>query len=109
MIHLNEQDMGLLKKILQAFAPEGRKVVLFGSRATGLRLKPHSDIDLCVMGDTPLSSREISDLKDALSNSNLSVRVDVVDWPSASPNFQAIIKENGQEVVYDKTAKEIFP
>jgi len=100
MIHLDDDNKALLKKILKVFAPEGRKVVAFGSRVTGIRLKPHSDLDLCIMGDTPIASRALSDLKDALSNSNLSVRVDVVDWAAASANFQAIIQSQCEEIVF---------
>lgn len=98
MIHLDPKDMDLVKKILRVFAPEGRKIFAFGSRVTGIRLKRHSDLDLCIMGDTPMTSREISDLKDAFSNSNLAIRVDVVDWADTKPNFQAIIKDNCEEI-----------
>jgi predicted nucleotidyltransferase len=98
MIHLDEKNTALLKKILKVFAPEGRKIMAFGSRVTGIRLKPHSDIDLCIMGETPIDSRALSDLKDALSNSNLSVRVDVVDWASASPSFRKMIEDQLEEI-----------
>ena len=98
MIHLDEKDMDLVKKILRVFLPVGRKVFAFGSRVTGIRLKHYSDLDLCIMGDTPLSSRELGDLHDAFTNSNLSIKVDVVDWAVTKPNFQAIIKENCEEI-----------
>lgn len=99
MIHLEEKDMALLKKVLRVFAPEGRKIFAFGSRVTGHRLKQFSDLDLCIMGDSPMADRDMSDLKDALSNSNLTIRVDVVDWAATKPSFQAIIKENCEEIV----------
>ena len=50
MIHLTPDEVTLVKKILCAFVPDGRKVVAFGSRATGIRLKRYSDLDLCIMG-----------------------------------------------------------
>lgn len=98
MIQIDEQDLILVKKILRAFLPEPRKIVAFGSRVTGVHLKRHSDLDLCIMGDVPLSSRDLSDLHDAFTNSNLTMRVDVVDWAATSPSFQAIIQKNCEEI-----------
>lgn len=100
MIHIDEKDRDLVKKILRVFLPEGRKVVAFGSRVTGAHLKRYSDLDLCVMGDTPLPSSDLSNLYDAFANSNLPMRVDIVDWASTKPNFQAIIKENCEEITF---------
>jgi predicted nucleotidyltransferase len=102
MIHLDPKDMDLVRKILRVFVPEGRKVFAFGSRVTGVRLKTYSDLDLCVMGNAPMTPREYSDLKDAFANSNLSIKVDVVDWAATKPNFQAIIKENCEEIAFQE-------
>lgn len=98
MIHADAESLALIKKILRVFVPEGRKVVAFGSRVTGVRLKQHSDLDICVMGDTPMTWREMSDLNDAFVNSNVPFRVDIVDWNSTSPEFQEIIIQQSELV-----------
>lgn len=100
MIYADPESLALVKKILRVFLPEGFKVAAFGSRVTGVRLKKYSDLDLCVMGDRPMTSREVSDLKDAFTNSNVPYRVDIVDWNDTSPEFQAIIKEQSEEIEF---------
>ncbi len=96
MIHLEPQWLELTQKILRFHIPE-RRVVIFGSRATGVRLKPHSDIDLCIMGDVPVDITIMGDLRDFFSASRLPMRVDLVDWASTSPTFRAIIEKDAQE------------
>jgi hypothetical protein len=41
----------------------------------------------------PLDLRTLGDLKDALSESNLPFRVDVVDWATTNEGFRKIIEE----------------
>ena len=37
-----------VRRILWAHLPSGARVSVFGSRATGRRFKPHSDVDLLI-------------------------------------------------------------
>ena len=70
----------------------------FGSRVQG-NAKPFSDLDLAVMGETPLDFRQLAALKDAFAESNLPFRVDVVDWAATSEAFRGIIEEAFEVVV----------
>lgn len=88
--------MTIVRGILALHVPD-RRVVLFGSRASGSP-KPHSDIDLCVMGDVPLSAETTADLRDAFSASRLPVRVDVVDWATTDASFREIIEKQAVEI-----------
>ncbi len=68
-------------------------VVAFGSRVTG-HVKPHSDLDLCIMSDQPLSLTQLAELRKTFSESDLPIRVDIVDWSTLSPQFREIVQKN---------------
>jgi len=96
MLELTPQQLAEVRRILRLYLP-GRTVRAFGSRVVG-NAKPFSDLDLAVMGETPLDFRQISALKDAFAESNLPFRVDVVDWAATSESFRGII-EGAYEVL----------
>lgn len=79
-----------LAGILRTHVPD-RRVWAFGSRATGLRLKRFSDLDLAIEG-TALSLREAALLDEALDESRLPFKVDVVSLASLAPEFRARIE-----------------
>ena len=89
MVELNLEQRAVVRDILLEIIP-GRKVMVFGSRATG-RSKPHSDLDLVVMGDTPLPLRTMRQLKDAFDESRFPYQVDLVDWATTSEEFRKVI------------------
>lgn len=81
--------MGLLGRFIPGVA-----VWAFGSRVRG-NAQPYSDLDLAVF--IPLAQRLlVSDLRDALAESNLPFPVDLHVWDELPPSFQAII---GQQYV----------
>ena len=96
MLDLTPQHLTEVRRILLLHVP-GRTVRAFGSRVQG-NAKPFSDLDLVVMGNTPLDFRQLAALKDAFAESNLPFRVDVIDWASTSETFRRII-EGAFEVV----------
>ena len=55
-------------------------------------VKKFSDLDLVVMGETPLPSAVCADLADAFRESNLPFKVDVVDWAETNETFRRIIE-----------------
>lgn len=102
MIHAPDEWMAIVRKVLRFNLESGEKAILFGSRATGVRLKPHSDFDICIRGQTKLPDLVQADLRDFFSNSRLPVRVDVVDWFEAPPFLQEIIEKEGVEIEYQE-------
>lgn len=64
----------------------------FGSRVTET-FKPHSDLDLCIVGSEPVSLMQWATLRELLSESDLPIRVDLVEWSSLTPQFQHIIQQ----------------
>lgn len=97
MIDLSPPQLALVKDILQTHVA-GRRVVVFGSRVNG-RTKPHSDLDLCIMGESPLTLQELGELRNAFSESDLPMRVDIVDWATTDPEFKEVIKGNCEDIM----------
>lgn len=81
-----------LAVILRSYLP-GRRVWAFGSRATGQRVRRFSDLDLAVEGGE-LTLTELGRLHDALDESRLPFKVDVVDLATVTPEFRARIESD---------------
>ena len=89
---LSPQELATVCHILHQHVPE-REVRVFGSRARGAA-KPYSDLDLVLMGATPLPMTTLGLLNEAFAESDLPWRVDVVDWASTAPEFQRHIADH---------------
>jgi predicted nucleotidyltransferase len=85
MIYLSDDDKQILFKVL---SDKASLFYAFGSRVKGTQ-KQFSDLDLVHMGD--LSELEIADIKEQLENSNISIKIDVVNYNDCSDGFKAII------------------
>lgn len=90
MIDLPPADLELVRQILRNHVPDCA-VWVFGSRVSG-RAKKYSDLDLAVLSEEPLSLTELGELQEAFSESDLPIKVDVVDYNRASEEFQAVIR-----------------
>jgi len=91
-IDLNPQDWLEVRRILETHLPE-YPVWAFGSRVQGTA-KPYSDLDLAIITRQPLSLTEMAIIKEAFDESDLSIRVDIVDWAAASETFRTIIDQD---------------
>jgi type I restriction enzyme S subunit len=72
-------------------------VRVFGSRAKWTA-KPFSDLDLGSKRQRELP-RGMVDLADAFEESDRRFRVDIVDWHTVAPGFQAVIDRDGVVIV----------
>lgn len=95
------QDLAILTQALRAHLPPGVQVLAFGSRATG-HAKPWSDLDLCLRG--PVSRSALSALREALVDSDLPWRVDLLFWDDLEESFQKIIARDGVDIAEAKDA-----
>jgi uncharacterized protein len=87
---LGDKDKQEIKDIVFTYIdPAEYRVSIFGSRATDLARK-YSDIDIGIEGSIPVSGRVMSDIKSAFEDSNISYRVDVVDFNQVTPKFRQI-------------------
>ncbi len=92
MIDLEKSLLDQVKQILNTNVPQ-YKALVFGSRVHGNAGK-FSDIDIALIGPQKIDWREIESLKDAFSESDLPVIVDIVDFNSAPESFKLIINKN---------------
>ena len=90
-IDLPPADLAILQHILRDHLPPRTSVWAFGSRVTG-SARRYSDLDVALLGDSPLDWVLLARLKDALSESDLTMKVDVVDLLAVDPPFREIIK-----------------
>jgi predicted nucleotidyltransferase len=100
-IAIKPADLESVREILARHVPE-REVRAFGSRVSG-PTKKFSDLDLAVMGETPLPSSVLADLEEDFRESDLPFKVDVVDWATTKESFRKIIE---QEYVVVQRGKE---
>ena len=91
MIDLNPKHFEIVQHILAKHVP-GCEVRAFGSRVKWTA-KDYSDLDLAVVGSKPLNLKQRGELVEAFEESNLPIRVDVLDWHTISEEFKKIITE----------------
>ena len=92
-VDLRPDHWAIVRNALRRYVPD-REVLVFGSRASGTA-KEYSDLDLAIMGDEPLSLREVSALDEALGESDLPFKVDIVEWARIDEGFRRIIRGHG--------------
>lgn len=92
MIDLKPDHLVTVQRILAEHIPDC-DVGAFGSRATGTA-KPYSDLDLAVMGTHPLDWRVLGRLSEAFAESNLPMRVEILDWHAISASFREAISQD---------------
>ena len=90
MIDLSPHHLETVKRILDEHVP-GCEVKAFGSRATWTATD-YSDLDLLVLGQSEVAGATLSRLNEAFEESDLPMRVDVVDWHRTSPAFRKLIE-----------------
>jgi len=91
MIDLKPTHLATVKRILAEHVP-GCEVRAFGSRVTWTA-KEYSDLDLAVVGDGPLDWGTMGNLKEAFEESELPMRVDLLDWNSVAESFRRVIEK----------------
>ena len=96
MLDIASEHLKTVETILSEFVPDC-EVRAFGSRCNGTARK-YSDLDLCVCGNEKLDWKLLANLKDALMESDLPFRVDLLDYHAVPEHFRKNI-DNG-EVVY---------
>ena len=89
-IDLSTDQKRLVLDILRAHLPPRAKTWVFGSRVTG-RAKRYSDLDLAIDAGRRLTLDEIARLAEALSDSDLPYKVDLVDWHEIDDRWRQTI------------------
>jgi len=90
LIDISPENWQIVRDILQRYVPD-REVWAFGSRAKWTA-KEFSDLDLAIIGDTPLSIALTADMKEAFQESALPFKIDIVDWANITLSFRQVIQ-----------------
>jgi type I restriction enzyme, S subunit len=91
-IDIRPRDLDIVRLLLERHLPKAKKIYVFGSRANW-STKDGSDLDLAVDAGSPIPRRDLSVLADALEESDLPYKVDVVDLQTVSDEFLTHIRE----------------
>lgn len=94
---LTADELTTVKNILQNYFPN-HTVWAFGSRVHGENLKKFSDLDLAIISKQPIEEIKLADIQESFSNSNLSFRVDIVDWAVTQDHFRKIIQSQHETI-----------
>lgn len=73
------------------------KIFAFGSRIQGGSRK-YSDLDLALDAGKPIDLSIIAKIKNALSETDIPIVIDIVDYHSVSEDFKAIIDAKKHEL-----------
>lgn len=88
-LDLTDRELEVVRAILADWVP-GCAVRAFGSRVSG-GARPHSDLDLAIVGPGPLALGSMALLRESFEESDLPFRVDLVDWESIGEDFRSLI------------------
>jgi len=91
-IDASPEDLAFVVRALSGAFPE-REVRAFGSRVTGTASR-FSDLDVVIMGDEPVAVLALAELREALTQSRLPFKVDIVLWSDCSERFRGIIRQD---------------
>jgi len=105
-LQISEREWILVADILAGLLPN-RAVWAFGSRATGLRVKRFSDLDLAVAGR--LTSADRAALSEAFDDALIDFKVDLVEVDMLDPDFRQRIERDflslqGASIIEGRTA-----
>ena len=89
MIDLAPQHLATVRRILAEQVPEC-EVRVFGSRVSG-KAKDYSDLDIVLVGPAQLDIARLGRLREAMQESDLPIRVDVLDWNAIPESFRNVI------------------
>lgn len=90
-------ELEIKKIIFQFLDPKKYKVFIFGSRAKGKAGK-YSDYDIGILGKRPLPSYLKVLIEEALEESNLPFKVDIVDFSNVSKDFKKVALKKIKEL-----------
>src|SRR5208337_4713417 len=91
MIDLRPDLLAVVLTILKQQIPND-EVRAFGSRVSWTA-KEHSDLDLVIRGQRRLTLKKLAAIKEAFEESELPIRVDVLDWQAISESFRKVIEK----------------
>ena len=90
VLDMREEHVSILRDVLRKLLPKDARVYVFGSRVCG-GARRYSDLDLALDWVRPLGLDVVGEIAEALSESDIPYKVDVVDLATVTPEFRARI------------------
>ena len=90
ILDLRPDHAAIVRAILREHLPAGAKAYVFGSRAVG-GARRYSDLDLALAWDRPLGVALLGVVAEALSESDLPYKVDLLDLATVENSFRTRI------------------
>jgi len=91
-LDLQDEHLAVLRSCLRLHLPAGARAFAFGSRVEG-SARRYSDLDVALVWDQPLDLDTMAVLAEALSESDLPFKVDLLDAALIEPAFRARIAD----------------
>lgn len=105
-IDLRPEWMTTVLRLIAEHLPEA-EVLAYGSRVNGTS---HEASDLDLVARNPLDEKQpfsgIDDLREAFSESNLPILVDILDWARIPESFRQEIVRGGAVLLYGRNTEE---
>jgi len=84
-IDLSQKDLDAITKVLREHLPKSDyEIYFFGSRVNGTSTK-RSDLDILIKGKKPAPLEKLALINEALENSKLTFKVDILDFHVCDP------------------------
>lgn len=90
-----DTDWLLIKTLIRKQCPNAQ-IIFFGSRSTQTA-DTFSDYDVAIKANEALSLLSLSNIKESLANSDLPVKVDVLDYWRLEKSFQKYLDWLGED------------
>jgi predicted nucleotidyltransferase len=90
VLDMREEHVRIVCDVLSTLLPKDARAYVFGSRASG-GARRYSDLDLALEWSRPLGLDVLGEIAEALSESDLPYKVDIVDLATVTPAFRASI------------------
>jgi predicted nucleotidyltransferase len=91
-LDLRDEHLAVLRSCLRLHLPAGARAFAFGSRVDGAARR-YADLDVALVWDRPLDLDTMAALAEALSESDLPFKVDLLDAALIDPVFRARIAD----------------
>jgi len=88
-VSLKKVEREIKEIIFRFLDPKEYQVFIFGSRVTG-KAKKFSDYDIGIFGKKPVPWHVLSEIEEALEESDLPYKVDIVDFSLVPSKFKKV-------------------
>ena len=93
VLDIREEHARILRDVLRKLLPPQARAYVFGSRVHG-SARRYSDLDLALEWSGPLGLDRLGAIAEALSESDIPYKVDIVDLATVDPSFRARIAQD---------------